>query len=404
MKKIVLFGAGKIGRSFIGQLFATSGYEVVFVDIVEPLIRELNRLNEYKVIFKSSQPDVIIKVGNVRGISVDDTTGVADELSDCDIAAISVGQKALPQVIPVLAEGLIMRQKKHGSRPLDIILAENMNNADQYVRKILNSTLGDEFPIDDLVGLIETSIGKMVPIKPLEEERRDLLTIYAEPYNTLILDSLAFLNPIPDVKGLAPKDNIKAWVARKSYIHNFGHAAAVYAGFFTDPSVKYIADILKIGKVKNFTRNAMLQSANVLMKKYPDVFAISDLTEHIDDLLSRFENRILGDTLFRVGCDLKRKLHRNDRILGPLIEGIHTNSPVSKIAQTFCYALFFHATDEAGNLFPGDQEFSEALEEKGILYVLTEICGLKYNDDHNVIQAILEHRLIKNRFPGTLSQ
>ena len=32
-KKMVQFGAGNIGRSFIGQLFSRSGYEVVFVDI-----------------------------------------------------------------------------------------------------------------------------------------------------------------------------------------------------------------------------------------------------------------------------------------------------------------------------------------------------------------------------------
>jgi mannitol-1-phosphate 5-dehydrogenase len=93
MKKLVLFGAGKIGRSFIGQLFATSGFEVVFVDIFEPVINELNRLNEYKVVIKSSQPDKIINVKNVRGISGGDPDNVAEELADCDIAAVSVGQK-----------------------------------------------------------------------------------------------------------------------------------------------------------------------------------------------------------------------------------------------------------------------------------------------------------------------
>lgn len=389
MKKLVLFGAGKIGRSFIGQLFATSGFEVVFVDISESVISELNRLNEYKVVIKSSQPDEIIKVGNVRGVLGGEVDKVTEEISDCDIAAISVGQKGLPQVIDALAKGLILRQRRFGRKPLDIILAENMHNADKYVKDILNSIIGRDYPVDALVGLIETSIGKMVPIMPKDEQEKDVLLVYAEPYNTLILDKRAFKNPIPDVKGLAPKDNMKAWVDRKSHIHNLGHAAAAYAGFLADPSLQYLADILKIHSVKIFTRSAMLQSADVLMRKYPGEFTHPELTNHIDDLLNRFENRALGDTVFRVGCDLSRKLHRDDRILSPLIDGIQAKSPVDKIIMTFVYGLCFRAKDEKGNMFPGDVVFSKILNNNGLSYVLTDLCGLSPTEDRKTINRIL---------------
>jgi mannitol-1-phosphate 5-dehydrogenase len=389
MKKLVLFGAGKIGRSFIGQLFANSGYEVVFVDISEPVIRELNRMNEYRVVIKSSQPDLIITVGNVRGILASDVESVAEELSVCDIAAISVGQIGLPQAINTLANGLMLRQKRSGRKPLDIILAENMHNADKYVKDILIRIVGSEYPVDDLVGLIETSIGKMVPIMPMEEQEKDRLLVYAEPFNTLILDKNAFKNPIPDVKGFAPKDNMKAWVDRKSHIHNFGHAAAAYAGFLSDPALRYMSEILKNHSVRKFTRSAMLQSADVLMRKYPGEFTSSELEDHIDDLLHRFENQALGDTVFRVGCDLRRKLHRDDRILSPLIDGIQTKSPVDKILRTFIYGLCFRAKDENGNFFPGDTEFLNELNGKGLKHVLTVLCGLSPVTDNEVIKLIL---------------
>ena len=389
MKKLVIFGAGKIGRSFIGQLFGRAGYEVVFIDISEPIIRELNRLNEYNVIIKSALPDEIIRVSNVRAVAGHETGKVADEISDCDIAAVSVGQAGLRMVVPSIAKGLRLRRKKLGNLPLDIILAENMHNVDQYVKDILRSELERDYPIDELVGLIETSIGKMVPIMPQDEMEKDVLLVYAEPFNTLILDKKAFKNPIPEVNGLAPKDNIKAWVDRKSHIHNFGHAAAAYAGFLNDPNLKYLADVLKITSVKRFTREAMLQSADVLMKKYPGEFVLSDLIDHIDDLLDRFGNRALGDTVFRVGCDLKRKLHRNDRILNPLIDGMLTNSRVDQILQTFGYGLYFRAKDENGKMFPGDEEFSMALKEKGLMYVLFNMCGLHPESDRKVIDQIL---------------
>ncbi len=389
MKKLVLFGAGKIGRSFIGQLFARSGYEVVFVDIAERVIRELNSRKGYQVVIKSAGADEILHVENVRGVSGKDVDKVAMELSDCDIAAVSVGQKGLPQAIATLAEGLKLRWKIYGKKPLDIILAENLRDADQYVKGILQKILGKEFPLNELVGLVETSIGKMVPIMQNEIQEKDCLLVYAEPYNTLILDKKAFKNPIPDVAGLAPKDNMKAWVDRKSHIHNFGHAAAAYAGFLAEPNAIYLADALKNKTVKHFARSAMLQSAEVLMRKYPGEFTPADLTDHVDDLLFRFSNRALGDTVFRVGCDLKRKLHRNDRILSPLIDGMEIKSPVNRILLTFAYGLCFQARDENGNLLPSDAQFSRILDKKGLAYVLSHICGLNPANDHRVIQRIL---------------
>jgi mannitol-1-phosphate 5-dehydrogenase len=389
MNKLVLFGAGKIGRSFIGQLFALSGFEVVFVDIIEPVVRELNRQKGYDVVIKSDQPDVILRVSNVRGVLENDEETVTEEISDADLVAVSVGQKGLPDAVKSIAKGLLLRKKKFGNRPLDIILAENHRNADQFVRKILVGILGKDYPVDDLVGLIETSIGKMVPIMPVEEQKKDPLLVYAEPYNTLILDKKAFKNAIPDVKGLAPKDNIKAWVDRKSHIHNFGHAATAYLGYLADPEVIYLADILNIASVKEFARSAMLQSAEVLIRKYPGEFTMNDLTEHINNLLYRFGNRALGDTVFRVGCDLKRKLHRNDRILGPLIDGIKLGSQVSRILQTFKCGLSFGAKDETGKMFPGDAEFSEVLRLKGLSFVLLNICGLIPETDQKVIDLIL---------------
>jgi mannitol-1-phosphate 5-dehydrogenase len=133
----------------------------------------------------------------------------------------------------------------------------------------------------------------------------------------------------------------------------------------------------------------MLQSAEILMKKYPGEFTIGDLTDHIDDLLYRFENRALGDTVFRVGCDLKRKLHRDDRILAPLIDGFKTSSPVDKILLTFINGLFFRARDETGEMLPDDLDFTKILDKNGLEYVLFNICGLNQKEDRQIADMIL---------------
>ena len=49
MKKAVMYGAGNIGRGFIGQLFSESGYEVAFIDVNREIIDQLNRDGQYPV-------------------------------------------------------------------------------------------------------------------------------------------------------------------------------------------------------------------------------------------------------------------------------------------------------------------------------------------------------------------
>jgi len=308
-KKIVIFGAGRIGRSFIGQLFGSAGYKIVFIDVDHEIVRLLNERGSYRVVIKG-YTEQILCISNVSALHSSDTEKVTDAICSAGIAAVSVGKFALGKVIPVIAAGLEKRLFHNPFTPLDIILAENHRSAAEFTKSELAANLPADFPLESYVGLLETSIGKMVPIIPATEIKKDPLVVFAEPYNTLILDAKGFRNPIPDVKGLAPKENIKAWVDRKAFIHNLGHATAAYYGYYLHPEMIYMYEILDDEKVADFTRKVMLQSAAILAKAYPDDLPLSDLEEHVDDLISRFRNKALQDTVYRVGSDLIRKLGR----------------------------------------------------------------------------------------------
>jgi mannitol-1-phosphate 5-dehydrogenase len=375
IKKLVQFGAGKIGRSFIGQLFSRSGYEVVFVDISQNLIDALNRKRQYRVIIKSDAGEEILLVKNVRGICLNDTEEVIRELADTTIAALSVGQQGLPDAIPVIARALIRRRDHYGNRPLDFIIAENMRNADQFLRNGLSRGLPQDYPLDSQVGLVETSIGKMVPIMSENDVEEDPLQVFAEPYNTLIVAKNGFKNPVPGVLNLEAKENIKAWVDRKLFIHNLGHAAAAYLGFRKHPQAVYIHEVLDDPEILTATRQTMLQSADILMALYPGEFTTEGLRMHIEDLLFRFRNKALGDTLFRVGSDLYRKLSPEDRLVAPINTAILLNKPYDLILKVLTAAISFRATDEKGDYFPGDGAFFSA-SLKGTANIIRNICRL----------------------------
>jgi len=386
-QKIVIFGAGKIGRSFIGQLFGCSGYKIVFIDIDPNIISELNLHGCYRVVVKGEKEEEIV-VPNVKAISSLDKEMVIEAIATVGILAVSVGKNVLKKIIPVIALGLVERNKNNPGTPLDIILAENMRSAADFVREQLTMHLPSDFPLEKLVGLIETSIGKMVPIIPLAELEKDPLVVFAEAYNSLILDQKGFKGPIPEIKGLAPKKNIKAWVDRKAFIHNLGHATAAYFGYFLHPTAVYMYEVLDDSKVLQFTRSVMLQSAHMLRAVYPDDFTVVDLEAHIDDLIHRFRNKALKDTIFRVGQDLTRKLGADDRFMGSIHLAMQYHMPYDLILKAMSFGLTFKAKDEDGNNFVPDIAFLASLE-KDSESTFTDILGYDPVVDLTVIEKLL---------------
>jgi mannitol-1-phosphate 5-dehydrogenase len=400
LKKLLLFGAGKIGRSFIGQLFSRGGYEIVFVDISREIIDQLNLRKSYQVIIKSDSGDEILEVDHVGGLHFDQTEKIITLIAATDLIATAVGPVNLPAVIRILGIGLKKRFSERDALPVDIILAENLRNAADYFRDQLRNHLSEQI-IREQVGLVETSIGKMVPIMTREEIQQDILQIYAEPYNTLILDKMGFKNPLPDVNGLAPKENMKAWVDRKSFIHNLGHASAAYFGFLKHPDYPYLYQILEDPAVYNFARSAMMESAAILTSLYPSEFTLNQLENHIDDLLSRFRNKSLRDTVHRVGRDLYRKLGPEDRLVGAIRLGQKTGKSFDQIINSLVCGFYFRSPDEDGRLYLPDQRFANFFEHEDIPTTLEKVCNFNRSEDEAIFRKVLKaNRQIVSKFSG----
>jgi mannitol-1-phosphate 5-dehydrogenase len=386
-KKLLQFGAGKIGRSFIGQLFSRAGYAVVFVDIDSILIDALNKERRYRVEIKDIHPQTI-RVENVRAVNTQDTAQVAQEVTTADIIATAVGPAALPHIYPTLAQGLLKRNRM-GKGPVDIIICENLRDAARIFRSGLTQYLPEDFPLDSSVGLVETSIGKMVPIMS-KQQREDPLLVFAESYNTLIVDEKGFKTGVPAVKDLEAKENMKAYVDRKAFIHNLGHAVTAYLGYLIHPEATFIWEVIEEKRIYQAAWSAMWESAQALIAEYPQEFNPENQKEHIEDLLRRFGNRALGDTIFRVGRDLPRKLSSGDRLIGAL--RLDTKHSISAPYTTLgtAAAMLFRAKGPGGQLFPQDQRFCQELYPQGVNYVLETVCGLdpQSPQDHSLMNTI----------------
>jgi len=398
MATFVQIGAGKIGRSFIGQLLSAAGYEVVFAEVNETILRALNERREYTVEIRDREPKTIL-VRNVRGVDGRDTEAVARELADCALAGTAVGPDYLRYTYPAIARGLLLREER-GRGPLDIVFAENLRDAAGIVREGVAQHLPVGFPIGERLGLVETSTGKMVPIMHPEDEARDPLLVYAEAYSTLICDAKGFLSGVPPVPGLDAQANIKAYVDRKSFIHNLGHALCAYFAHLEAPELVFTWQAIEHPRLGEATRRGMWESARALIDAYPDEFNEANQGAHIEDLLSRFCNRALGDTIYRVGRDVQRKLGPDDRVIGSLRFDAEHHAPASVTILCAAAGMLFRATDESGRMLDKDREFAERIYPRGVEYVLQSVCGLRPDEPTYPAIAAAHEAILQARDAG----
>jgi mannitol-1-phosphate 5-dehydrogenase len=347
---LVHFGAGNIGRSLVGTLFTQGGYDVLFVDADARVVQALRERRGYRVLVRDTLPPGTpdtVEVAHVDGLAAQDAEGVADAVARADLLGTSVGAAVLPAVLKGMARGLARR-----SRPVSILFCENLHGVAALARATLARELGPDFPLDERVGLVATSIGKMVPIMLAEVRDRDPLEVWGEAYNQIVADGQAFVGPRPDVPGLVFRANFQAYVERKLYVHNLGHAVCACEGFLRGHGL--ICDAMADPTVARATRGTMEAAAAALRKRYPDEFDAQGMADHVADLLRRFANRALGDTVFRVGRDLARKLGPDDRFAGALRLVAETGGDTSHLCDALAAALCFAAPDERGSTFAPD--------------------------------------------------
>lgn len=363
MKQAVMYGGGNIGRGFIGALFSRAGYQVTFVDVAAPVVDELQSRRCYPLRIVSAEGNTDLKIENVTAVNGNDTAAVAEAIARCEIMATAVGARILKFIVPNIVAGLRQRWAE-GGKPLNIIICENLNDANKIIEGMIKEQLTPEEckKFDETVGLVEASIGRMVPVQTDEMKDGEPLRVCVESYGFLPVDKAAFKGEIPEVAGMVPFEPFDFFVKRKLFIHNMGHATTAYLGGLT--GLDYVWQAIDNAEIRVIAQNAMTESAIALSRHYN--VPLDGILLHITDLLGRFGNKALGDTCARVGGDPARKLAKTDRLIGSSLMALEQGITPAYIAVGAAAGIKRYL-DEAG------EAQGVAAAEK----VLTEVSGLE---------------------------
>ncbi|MBR7143271.1 MAG: mannitol dehydrogenase [Clostridia bacterium] len=391
MKKFVMYGAGNIGRGFIGQTFSKSGYEVVFVDVNREMVDKFNNDGKYPVKIVSPEGKREEWVSGIRAVNGMEADKVAEEIATCDIMGTAVGVNILPRIAKPLAEGIVKRLRMADAKPLNVIICENLLDANIYLRKLVGEFIPEDLQqaYAEKIGFVEASIGRMVPIVTPEMQEGNILRVWVEEYCELPVDRAGFVGEPPaDVQGLMPFTPFEFFIQRKLFIHNMGHAISAFLG--ARLGCEAIWQAMGVPAVKLLAMKAMMQSAAALSKEHG--VPLADVLRNVEDLIYRFSNRDLGDTVARVGRDPIRKLNENDRLVGAYNLCKKLGLPATYIRVGIAAALCFEEASDAAAV-----EVSTFAKENGTAAALAKYCNLTDPADAQAIDVYVQ--MLRNGQP-----
>lgn len=365
----VHFGAGSIGRGFLGQIYCESGYQTTFIDVVAPVVEALNLRGSYPLHEVSDEGGRTLTINRVNAVNGGDLEKAASALATADIASTAVGLHALPHIAPVIAAAIVQRFSRVDAPPLDIIVCENLKNGETHMRALVAAHLSERYIplLETHVGFVEASIGRMVPVVTPEQRAEDPLAVWVEPYCELPVDARGFRGPVPELKYLKPTSNFVAYVERKLFVHNLTHAATAYLGYHR--GYRFIYEAIRDASVRAVVEAAGRETCAALVKKYGT--GAGDVETHRQDLIRRYHNRALADQVTRVGRDPVRKLGPEDRLIGAMRLCLGQEIAPRAVATAAAAAILYDNPED-----PGVPEIQTLLKNGGVDAVLEGICGL----------------------------
>ncbi|MDN7246376.1 mannitol-1-phosphate 5-dehydrogenase [Planococcus shenhongbingii] len=361
MKQTVHFGAGNIGRGFIGALFSASGYHVTFVDVADQIIDKLNEEQKYNVKLAQAQEETIT-IENVSGVNnMKDEGGVIEVIQKATYLTTAIGPNILPRIAPLIARGIAERLQATDEK-LYVIACENQIGATDILKKHILDNLDEETKnkLEGKIYFFNSAVDRIVPIQDSSS-----LDVLVEPYYEWVVETS---ETIPPVTGMTLVENLAPFIERKLFTVNTGHAVIAYLGYLAGKPT--IDQTLADKQIEDQVRETLKETGAYLIKEYG-----LDEEEHlayINKNIERFKNSFLNDGVTRVGRAPIRKLGPDDRFIRPTTQAQKAGLSYTYLAKAIAAALAFdHPEDEEA------MKIQHMIQENGPASVLKEVSGLE---------------------------
>jgi mannitol-1-phosphate 5-dehydrogenase len=384
----VQFGAGNIGRGFMGHLFWEAGYITIFIDINEELVKSLNASGKYplRILDTYSQREYTFVIERIKALSTGEVKAVSKAIAEAEIIGTAVGVKNLESIAPLIASGMIERHKINGG-PVDVYLCENIQNAASILKEAVFRILPQDLKgwAEANIGFVGTIVSRMVPPPHHLPGKDDPLMVFADSYRIFPYDATVLRAKPPSIEGMKPVKNFQAEVEQKLFTYNLVHAALAYLGHLR--GYRFIHEPLHDESLRCVVLGALDESQEALSRKYPNELDPADRARIRSDIIQRFGCPALMDTVTRVGREPLRKLRSGDRLVGSAMLCISQSVFPSNITVVCAAALCYDSKDD-----PEAVELQRMIRENGIENTLKKLTGIEPGSElgRRIIESYLE--------------
>ena len=361
--KAVHFGAGNIGRGFVGLLLHDAGYEVVFADVNAELIDALAASDRYTVHEVGAGAEDRIVDGYRAVNSATDAPALLHELSTADIVTTAVGPTILRFLAPHLVAAL--RARPADAPPLAIMACENAINATDLLRdEIASLSSPDEWPsLAARAVFANTAVDRIVPAQAADAG----LDVTVEVFFEWAIERPPFGAEPPRIPAAHFVADLAPYIERKLFTVNTGHAATAYFGFIAGD--ERISDALENAASAAAVERVLVETSALIVAKHG--FTDEEQTAYRAKILERFRNPELPDTVDRVGRQPLRKLGRHERFIGPAAELAERGLPFTALVDAVGAALRFDVAGDEQSV-----ELQQMLTEQSPEHFVIDVTGL----------------------------
>lgn len=382
----VHFGAGNIGRGFIGETLANNGFFITFVDVNKAVIGELNQRGSYEVEL-AAEGHQKIKVDGVNGINnASDPGRVVSFIAKADMVTTAIGPKILPIIAPLIADGIKARRLANNKRFMDVVACENMIGGSQFLKEKVYDALSNEDKVfaDEYIGFPNAAVDRIVPV----QHHEDPLFVSVEPFKEWVIDESQMKNQNIRLEGVEYAQSLDPYIERKLFSVNTGHATVAYTGKYF--GYETIGDAIKDEKVLNQLKGALEETGDLLINKWD--FDADKHKAYQAKIISRFQNPYISDDIARVGRTPIRKLGYDERFIRPIRELKDRNLDYSVLADTVGMILKFNEPEDQES-----QKLQEMIQNQDIKDVIENITDLKDTDLVNELVASYQNKTLNKQ-------
>lgn len=375
--KAVHFGAGNIGRGFIGEILHQNNFEVTFIDVNDTIIQALLTRKEYTIGLADESKEKIL-IDQVSGINNQlAPEAVINAITKASIITTAIGPNILPYIAEIVAQGIEARKTAGITEPIDVVACENMIRGSTYFKTEVAKYIENQDYFEQFVGFPDAAVDRIVP----EQKHEDVLYVEVEPFSEWIINRTQVKNQLIQLHGVQYVDDLEPYIERKLFSVNTGHATVAYtAAWFGYATIdEAMEDTLVLAQLKA----VLTETGRLLVAKWG--FDQEKHEAYIEKIIHRFQNIYISDAISRVARTPIRKLGAQERFIRPIREMHERKMESPHLLATVGMILNYNDPNDAES-----KKIQEMIRQKPLEMVINEITGIT---DIELIEKIKENVL-----------